>query len=361
MIKKEHIESFRLTVDSGVKYKINNLSDGSIEITFKSEEINWSDIKHKCDEFWSSLNYSCTYDDDFYSVHLKEAVSNLDIISNKGIPKIINKKKYIKVLVSSLLCFALLSIACSFILNEFLNSRLDLESIFMLSLNFMLIFSLIVVPIITIIYASKNYRSNLINLLLNSVLIDILLTVFIQHINNSQIYINDNFASTIINFSLMLIYVILLSFLLALASYIIRKSFLMKNSLLSRYNLLKSKVVKLEISRYENYCLSNKIQITDIILSKDGTNDIFGNWSLEFNFFDDDNLWSKFLLMGAVLFFIIYFFQILYGLTMVSRIILLIFIFFRTAVSTFNGLKKDKFVLINAIFHIEKILNSYRD
>jgi hypothetical protein len=126
------------------------------------------------------------------------------------------------------------------------------------------------------------------------------------------------------------------------------------------YNLLKNKLYTVEENVILNYISENSINITELILF-DGMNDIFEHYiPKEFHEFSKEKNVNILILFLVTFVITAYVSLILSNLTLLSKIILMFFIIIRTSFSTISGIKKDKLVLINAIYHIEKILTQIK-
>jgi hypothetical protein len=90
-------------------------------------------------------------------------------------------------------------------------------------------------------------------------------------------------------------------------------------------------------------------------------NDIFEHYiPKEFHEFSKEKNVNILILFLVTFVITAYVSLILSNLTLLSKIILMFFIIIRTSFSTISGIKKDKLVLINAIYHIEKILTQIK-
>jgi hypothetical protein len=352
-----NIELFEKYLDGKYKYKLDQTKDDAINIYFQVDKsTEWDEVIKDCQFFWYRYNYICHFDEDFHNVKVIKSNTIFKTVVEINGPLISDKKRYIKTLLILLLSCAILSLLGGYFLNIYSTWGLDLESTIMLSLNILIVLFAAAASISTLLFLNKRVRWSLVMMVLNSSLLDIIFIVLIQHFNTPILYQESNIANTIINFLVLLISTLLVSILLAVSSHQIRKFFQSENNNIYKYFYFRNMTLDTKKVELVSYIKSNKLNMSEIILSSDATSDFIGHLDLKLNF-TNEGFTAPLFNIFLVFVLIFYFGSILAPLSIWSRVFLIVFILFRTTLITINGVKKDKLILINAIYHLEKILN----
>jgi hypothetical protein len=356
MVDKSLIYDFKKEIDSKFNYKLNNLEDMTIEVIFKTESLEeWNKIKEICNYYWNSYEHICTFNEDFNSVIIDEAKSNLTNLISE--PKIPDKRKYFKYLIIFMSLGLVVSIVSAAILINLSNEVFDIQNKIIIAVMIFLIIGLIIYIPITYIFLEKLYRKNLLNMVISSSFIDVLLIIAIQHFSLSKIFIRDNFSDTVLNTMLIIMYTFSLAVLLSMISYAVRVLVLKQDEKLKIYNRLKNKGYSIHKDKIYEFCDHNKIRLTDVFLSKDGTNDFFGLLGMQVDPFAENEFLKVVSMIIIPLFTLGYYWTVMSELNTVTQIILVLFILIKTIFSIITGINKDKLILINATFYMEKLVN----
>jgi hypothetical protein len=355
MVDKSLIYDFKKEIDQKFKYKINNLEDKTIEVNFKTKSLEeWNEIKEVCNYYWNSYEHICNFNEDFHSVIIDEAKSNLTNLISE--PKIPDKRKYLKYLAIFMSLGLIGSIVLAAVVIHLSTELFDFQNKIMIAVIIFLIIGLIIYIPITYIFLEKLYRKNLLNMIIGSSFIDILLIIAIQHFSISKIFVRDTFSNTVLNIMLIILYTLSLAVFLSLASYSVRVSVLKQDEKLKFYNRLKNVGYSIDKDKIYEFCDHNKIRLTDVFLSKDGTNDFFGLLGIQVNPFAVDEYFKVILMFFITFFTFGYYWTVLSELNLVTQIILVLFITLKTVFSIITGINKDKLILINATFFMEHLI-----
>ena len=356
MVDKSLIYDFKKEIDSKFKYKLNNLEDKTIEVIFKTESLEeWNKIKEICNYYWNSYEHICTFNEDFNSVIIDEAKSNLTNLISE--PKIPDKRKYLKYLTIFMSLGLVVSIVLAAVVIHLSTEVFDVQNKIIIAAMIFLIIGLIIYIPITYIFLEKLYRKNLVNMIIGSSFIDILLIISIQHFSISKIFVRDTFSDTVLNIMLIILYTFLLAFLLSIVSYAVRVFVLRQDEKLKIYNRLKNNGYSINKDKIYEFCNNNKIRLTDVFLSKDGTNDFFGLLGMQVDLFAVDEYVKAIAMIILPFFTFGYFWTVMSELNTVTQIILVLFIVIKTIFSIITGINKDKLILINATFYMEKLVS----
>lgn len=355
MVDKSLIYNFKKEIDSKFKYKLNNLEDKTIEVIFKTESLEeWNKIKEVCNYYWNSYEHICTFNEDFNSVIIDEAKSNLTNLISE--PKIPDKRKYLKYLTIFMSLGLVVSIVLAAVVIHLSTEVFDVQNKIIIAAMIFLIIGLIIYIPITYIFLEKLYRKNLVNMIIGSSFIDILLIISIQHFSISKIFVRDTFSDTVLNIMLIILYTFLLAFLLSIVSYAVRVFVLRQDEKLKIYNRLKNNGYSINKDKIYEFCNNNKIRLTDVFLSKDGTNDFFGLLGMQVDLFAVDEYVKAIAMIILPFFTFGYFWTVMSELNTVTQILLVLFIVIKTIFSIITGINKDKLILINATFYMEKLV-----
>ncbi len=360
MVDKNLILDFRNEIKDKFKYKLTLLEDKTIEVTFKVKSVDeWNEIKGVCEYFWHSYEHNCYFNEDYYSVIVDEAKSNLtNLIREQRIP---NKKRYIKILSIFMAIALLISIVLTLVIILQSSMQFDVETDIMLGISVFLIFGGITYLIITFIFLNNDYRKNLFNMIIGSTFMDILLIISVHHFSIGKIFINDSFADSAINIMLLILYTFMVSLLLSLVSYNVRVYILKHKDELKNYNRLKNKGYNVRKDSIKKYCEEADIKLTDVFLSKDGTNDFFGNLGVSINLLTLEEFVKPLYMIFFTLFVFAYYWTVISYLSIFMQIVMVVYILLKTTLSTITGINKDKLILVNATFHMEKLVNLEQD
>lgn len=356
MEKKNLDQLFSQIIKDKYEYKVQNLKDDRISVVFQPKtDDEWVEIKKDCEIILFMQNYQFDFDDKFHIVQAIEADSIFSIFKKLFGPAILQKKKYRKTLLIAFLICLLVSTGSAFLLKIFGSYISDYETAIILGLEILAILFVFCFSIISLIFLNSQARKSWIFLILNSTVIDMLFIILIQNLNSSIVIVDGNLSNTIINILIVVLTTLCISAVFIFGSYAIRKNVIKREKELSHYFYLRNKILASDIDGLKKYSFSKGINISDLILSNDATNDIVGhlNMKLDIHF---DSPWTPLLSVLFSIFFMNYFFGVLAPLTIASRIIMICFIFFRLASTTYNSIKKDKLILIFAIHHLEEIL-----
>jgi len=356
MVDKSLIYDFKKEIDSKFNYKLNILEDKTIEVIFKTESLEeWNKIKEICNYYWNSYEHICTFNEDFNSVIIDEAKSNLTNLISE--PKIPDKRKYLKYLTIFMSLGLVVSIVLAAVVIHLSTEVFDVQNKIIIAAMIFLIIGLIIYIPITYIFLEKLYRKNLVNMIIGSSFIDILLIISIQHFSISKIFVRDTFSDTVLNIMLIILYTFLLAFLLSIVSYAVRVFVLRQDEKLKIYNRLKNNGYSINKDKIYEFCNNNKIRLTDVFLSKDGTNDFFGLLGMQVDLFAVDEYVKAIAMIILPFFTFGYFWTVMSELNTVTQIILVLFIVIKTIFSIITGINKDKLILINATFYMEKLVS----
>lgn len=361
MENKYLVEYFKRNVEGKYDYRIQSHNDNSISVVFQPKnEDEWKEIKIDCEILWYIKNFKIEIDEKFHIIHATQSDSLFDTFVKLFGPRIPNKKKYIKTLLISLFVCMLFSAGGAVLLKLLGSFTMEIQTTVFIGLGILAIVFFLCFVVISLIFLNKESRKSWLNLMVNSTLFDIIFIVLIQHLNSPIIFQDTNLANAIVNVLLVILYAIFLSLLLVYGSYIIRKNIIKENENRTHYFYLRNKTLANHLDELKDYSSKNKIDLSNLILSNDATNDIVGHLNLKADE-DNSNMISPLLFIFISLFLCYYFFGILAPLTIASRIVLLCFILFRIATATYNGVKKDKLVIVFASYHLEKIFEKIKN